>query len=236
MAEAVLCSQNTVRNVHRRFLEGGLQRALYDKERPGEPVKFTGGVEARLVMLACSDLPEGASCWTLPLLADKMVELGIVDSISYVAVGERLKNKLQPWKVKSWCIGKPSGSYVTKTEDVLDLYQRLMIRQRSTTALGFRDIVIIGTSSQDDPKTPEDERRDIVENWTKAFWNAALGLPREPNHPDYPSDTKVPMNVKKAAQYAAEAVKHVFDEYYKWDTHYFVGREDIVLAPAKRKN
>jgi hypothetical protein len=78
--------------VRRRFLSGGLQAALYDKGRPGAPPKFTGEVEARLTMLACSEPPEGAARWTLRLLADKMVELGYVESISHVTVGELLKN------------------------------------------------------------------------------------------------------------------------------------------------
>lgn len=91
VADAVLCSKGTVRNVRQRFLEGGLQAALYDKGWPGAPPKFTGEVEAQLTMLACSDPPEGAARWTLRLLADKMVELGYVDSISHVTVWEMLK-------------------------------------------------------------------------------------------------------------------------------------------------
>lgn len=91
VAEAVMCSQRTVANVRRRFLAGGLQSALHDKERPGRVGKLTGEVEAKLTMLACSQPPEGAARWTLRLLADKMVELGYVDSISHVSVHERLK-------------------------------------------------------------------------------------------------------------------------------------------------
>jgi hypothetical protein len=91
VADAVLCCKNTVRNVRRRFLSGGLQAALSDKGWPGASPKFTGEVEAKLVMLACSEPPEGAARWTLRLLADKMVELHYVDSMSHVTVGEILK-------------------------------------------------------------------------------------------------------------------------------------------------
>jgi hypothetical protein len=77
------------------------------------------------VGLSLSEPPEGAARWTLRLLADKMVELHYVDSMSHVTVGEILKkNEIKPWRVKSWCIGKPSGTYVAKMEDVLDVYQR----------------------------------------------------------------------------------------------------------------
>jgi len=91
VAEAVLCSKGTVGNVRRRFLEGGLAMALYDKSRPGAPPKFTAETEAQLTMLACSDPPKGAERWTLRLLADRMIELGYVDYISHVTVGELLK-------------------------------------------------------------------------------------------------------------------------------------------------
>jgi hypothetical protein len=90
-ADAVLCRKSTVRNVRRRFLSGGLQAALSDKGWPGASPKFTGEVEAKLVMFACSEPPEGAARWTLRLLADKMVERHSVDSMSHVMVGEILK-------------------------------------------------------------------------------------------------------------------------------------------------
>ena len=92
VADAVLCSMSTVTNVRHRFLAGGLQNALYDKERPGAQPKFTGEIEAKLTMLACSDAPEGAGRWTLRLLADQMIELGYVEYISPVTVRELLKN------------------------------------------------------------------------------------------------------------------------------------------------
>jgi len=91
VAEAVLCSKGTVINVRRRFLAGGLALALYDKGWPGAPPKFTGETEAQLTMLACSDPPEGAACWSLRLLAERMIELGYVDYISHVTVRELLK-------------------------------------------------------------------------------------------------------------------------------------------------
>jgi len=82
-----------VRKVRRRFLSGGLQAALSDTGWPGAPPKFTGEVEAKLVMFACSEPPAGAARWTLRLLADKMVELHYVDSMSHVTVGEILKKR-----------------------------------------------------------------------------------------------------------------------------------------------
>jgi hypothetical protein len=91
VAQAMMCCQRTVVNVRRRFLSGGLDQALYDRPRPGQRPKVTGDIEAKLTMLACSAPPEGAARWTLRLLADRLIELGYVEYISHVTVGEVLK-------------------------------------------------------------------------------------------------------------------------------------------------
>ena len=91
IASALLCSMPTVTNIRKKFSAGGIENALYDKARPGAVPKITGEIEAQLTMLACSAPPEGRARWTLQLLADKLVELKLVDSISDVAVMHRLK-------------------------------------------------------------------------------------------------------------------------------------------------
>ena len=69
----------------------GLQAALYEKPRPGQAPKVTGEIEAKLIMLACSQPPEGHARWTLRLLAGRVIELGYLDYVSHVTVGEVLK-------------------------------------------------------------------------------------------------------------------------------------------------
>ena len=91
VAEAALCSVSSVRNVRRRYIEGGVPQALNDKGWPGAKPKLTGEVEAKLTMLACSAPPQGQARWTLRLLASQMVELGYVEEVSHVTIGEWLK-------------------------------------------------------------------------------------------------------------------------------------------------
>lgn len=92
VAEATMLSDVSISHVKRRYFEGGLDRALYDQPRPGRPVtKMTGDVEAQLIALTCSKPPEGHDQWTLRLLADGLVQLEVVESISHVTVGETLK-------------------------------------------------------------------------------------------------------------------------------------------------
>lgn len=81
----------TVSHLLHRFAAEGLEATLHDRPRPGQAPKITGDIEAHLVTLACSDPPEGAARWTLRLLANRIVAMSHLDSLSHVAVGERLK-------------------------------------------------------------------------------------------------------------------------------------------------
>jgi Homeodomain-like domain len=92
LAGALDTTTRTVERVRERFVEQGLEGALLPK--PSKRVyarKLDGRQEARLVALACSKPPAGKARWTLRLLADEMVELEVVDSLSYETVRQTLK-------------------------------------------------------------------------------------------------------------------------------------------------
>ena len=93
IAEAFGCHPQTVYNVRKRWRARGGLPALKRKpqSRPSRLPKLDGQGEARLIALACSDPPQGFSHWTLQLLADKLVALEIVESISLEAVRQTLK-------------------------------------------------------------------------------------------------------------------------------------------------
>ena len=93
IAEAVEVDVTTIERVRQRFVEQGLEAALVRKkqDRPSRQRKLDGHGEARLVALACSDPPLGRARWTLRLLADKLAELEVVDTISTEAVRQVLK-------------------------------------------------------------------------------------------------------------------------------------------------
>ena len=92
IAEAVEVSQPTVSRVRKQYFEEGLEAAL-NRRPPNREYhrKLDGKQEARLVALACSEPPEGQARWSLRLLADKMVELEVVDDLSYQTVRRTLK-------------------------------------------------------------------------------------------------------------------------------------------------
>ena len=89
--DAVNVSRPTVERIRKRFVEGGLERALNEDPRPGQRRKLDGRAEAQLIAVACSRAPEGHDHWTLRLLADKLVQLEVVESISYETVRRTLK-------------------------------------------------------------------------------------------------------------------------------------------------
>ena len=91
VAEAVMVGSSTVSRVRQRFVEGGLERALNDRPRPGKRHKLDGKQEAHLVAVACSSAPEGHTRWTLRLLADQVVKLEFTDSICRETVRQVLK-------------------------------------------------------------------------------------------------------------------------------------------------
>jgi len=93
IAEAFSCHKRTVEGIRKRFVLQGLEAALERKKRATPPREriLDGEKEARLIALSCSQPPQGRSRWTLELLADKMVELNIVDHISYQTVRRTLK-------------------------------------------------------------------------------------------------------------------------------------------------
>lgn len=91
VAQALHVGSATVGRVRQRFVEEGLAAALTERPRPGRQPKLTGKEEAHLIAVACSDPPEGHGRWTLRLLADKAVELGLADSITRETVRQLLK-------------------------------------------------------------------------------------------------------------------------------------------------
>jgi transposase len=89
--QALNTSRSTVERTRKRFVEGGLDKALNEDPRPGQRTKLDGNAEAHLVALTCSDAPGGRDHWPLRLLADKLVELGVVESISHETVRQTMK-------------------------------------------------------------------------------------------------------------------------------------------------
>lgn len=96
---------------------------LRDAPRSGRPVQIDGLQRAKITALATSTPPEGQSPWSLRLLADKVVEAAVCESISHTHIGRVLKkNDLKPHLKQSWCIGTMDAAFLAAMEQVLALY------------------------------------------------------------------------------------------------------------------
>jgi len=91
IARVLHSSVSIVERTRKRFVEGGLEAALHERPRPGARRKLTGKQEALVVAWACSEPPPGCARWTMQLLADRVVELGIVEAISDETIRRALK-------------------------------------------------------------------------------------------------------------------------------------------------
>jgi transposase len=93
IADALEVGRSTVERVRKRFVQGGLLDAVVRRPQPERPEKrkMDGELEARLVTVACSQTEHGQARWTMRQLAEKLVQLGYVDQISYQTVWVTLK-------------------------------------------------------------------------------------------------------------------------------------------------
>lgn len=95
IVEVIKVSRPTVNHIRKRYCQEGLDSAINEKPRSGAPPKIDGTIESQVILLACSKPPEGKSTWTLKLLADKLVELEVIESISTMTV-QRILKKARP--------------------------------------------------------------------------------------------------------------------------------------------
>jgi transposase len=92
IADALDCGTRTVARVRKKYADGGLDSALHRKKPTGRQYrKLDGQQEARLVAIACSTPPAGKARWTLKMLADRLIELEVVDAVSDETVRRTLK-------------------------------------------------------------------------------------------------------------------------------------------------
>src|SRR5437667_660212 len=157
IALAYEVSTKKVEQLKKRFVEEGFEAALYRKPvTNAHRRKITGDEEAHLIALCCSKAPEGHATWTLRMLADKMVELDIVDSVSHETIRQTLKkNELKPWQKKEWCIPpEQDAAFVCHLEDILDIYKTPYNAQRPQVCLDEMSTQLIGEARAPLPAEP----------------------------------------------------------------------------------
>ena len=102
IAEIVDMQAVSVRSIGRRYLDGGLERALYDLPRPGNKRILSEKQSSQIIALACSDPPEAYNRWTIELLTGQAIKNGIVPTVGRETIRILLKtHDLKPWREKN---------------------------------------------------------------------------------------------------------------------------------------
>jgi putative transposase len=107
ISAAVPLTPQAIRKVGHRYLEGGLERALYEKERPGAAALLEDSQRQPIIAMVCSDPPEGRARWTVRLVAEEAVKRRLVPRVGRETVRVLLlHHDLKPWREKMWwCAG-----------------------------------------------------------------------------------------------------------------------------------
>jgi len=162
ISQALDVGMATVERTRRRFVLEGLDAALTARPPRREYSRtLDGEQEARLIALTCSSPPEGHARWSLRLLADKVVELKIADTVSHETIRQVLHdNELKPWLKEEWCIPpKANAEFVYHMEDVLDIYTQPTDPRRPLVCFDESPEQLVSETRQPLPLTPGKPQR-----------------------------------------------------------------------------
>jgi putative transposase len=99
---AVGVGEITVRRVRRRYEQGGLEVALYDRPRPGGTARLSAKQEQRIVAMVCGPPPKGRARWTVRLITEAVIERGIAAQVGRETIRVLLQShELKPWREKN---------------------------------------------------------------------------------------------------------------------------------------
>lgn len=209
IAASVQTSGSTIYRTKKRFVEISLEAALSEEPRPGAARKLSGKQEVQLVALACSDPPQGCARWTLKLLANALVEVIELPSVSRDTVRRRLHdNDLKPWQQKMWCIAHIDGEYIARMEDLLDLYAEPHDPKRPVVCFDESPIQLIGEVRV--PMVPKPGKRYRYDSEYKRNGTANLFVMVDANR----SWRKVKVTDRRANQDFATCMRELADVDY----------------------
>src|ERR1035441_10300435 len=150
-----------VREIGRRYLDYGLEQALYDKARPGAAPVLEDRQRRHIIAMVCSDPPEGCARWTIRLVAEEAVKRRLVPRIGRESIRLLLlHDDLKPWREKN--VVRPrtlTEDYIAKMEDVLETYERPYSPQEPVLCLDEKPITLHADVRPASPAEPGREAR-----------------------------------------------------------------------------
>lgn len=198
-AGAVGISAKTAWQIGNRYLEGGLDRAIYDAPRPGQKPRLDAEQSQRIVAMVCGPPPEGRARWTVRLIAAEAVKRKLVERVSPATVHILLqRHDLKPWREKMWCVAKLDEEYIRRMEDVLTLYEKPLSEEEPVVCIDEKPVVLHQDTRAPLPAQPARLARRDYEYKRCGTANAFCGVePKAGQHFLKPTSTR------SAAEFAA---------------------------------
>ena len=209
--EALDISASTVARVRKRCAERGVQEAILPAKASAiRQRRLDGSQEAYLIALACSQPPDGCVRWTLRLLAEQLVELGYVESVSHETVRQvLLATELKPWIKKQWCIPTaPDAEFVYHMEDVLEVYTRPYTPARPQICMDEINTQLLAETREPLPMEPGKPKRQDYEYERQGVCNVFLAC--EP----LTGQRYTMVAAQRTKQEWAQFIRQVADEHY----------------------
>ncbi len=182
--DLVYVSERTARNILSRYRSGGLNLALFDKPRSGQPKTFTTTKIQRITAMACSTPPDGYSRWTLELLKEHAVKKGIATKVSREEIRLILhSHELKPWQKKMWCVPKLNEEYIERMEDVLAVYEKPYNKKEPVVCMDEKPVQLLDHARAPIPMKSGRPARQDYEYKRKGSVNVFRGIePKKGRH------------------------------------------------------
>ena len=141
IATVIPLTAQAIRKVGHRYRQGGLERALYEKERPGAAALLEDSQRQRIIAMACSDPPEGRARWTVRLLVEEAVKRRLVPRVGRETVRVLLLTTTSSrGGKKMWCVAVLNEDYIARMEDVLANMNGLITRNEPVVCVDEKPI------------------------------------------------------------------------------------------------
>lgn len=143
-------TDRTVRNILSRYEAEGLEFALRDRQRHGQPRKLSRNQEEKIAAIACTNPPEGQARWTLNLIKERAEKDFLKDGISTETLRIILASReIKPWKYKMWCVPKINDEFIKCMEDVLAIYERPYNSKEPVICIDEKPLQLLSSSRPD---------------------------------------------------------------------------------------
>lgn len=141
IAASVGVVANTVCEVRKRYEQGGLERALYDKPRPGVAPLLSTRQRQEVIAMVCGAAPAGRARWSVRLIAEEAARRGLTPRLGRETARVLLQSHdLKPWREKMWCVPEVDQTYVERMEDVLATYEKPFLAEEPVVCMDEKSV------------------------------------------------------------------------------------------------